>query len=110
MLRFKPDVRIGYFSARLGDVLERASQWSLRHQVDVEINSVNDGPGVHLPTSLHYSDLALDLDTAGDKAADLERLAEHLRVWLDPQYDVVYEGDHVHVEWDAHRGPLRKPV
>lgn len=110
MLRVKPEVRIGLFTARLGAVLEAASAWSLRSRVDVEVNSVNDGPGVHLATSLHYFDLAVDLDTVGDKLDDVRALAEYLRRWLDPQYDVVFEGTHVHVEWDAHRPPLRASV
>ena len=110
MLRYKPDVRIAVFTPRLGDVFAAACTWSLRSRVDVEINSINDGPGVHLATSLHYFDLAVDLDTVGDRPADLLALAEYLRCTLDPQYDVVFEGDHVHVEWDARRPPLRKTI
>ena len=110
MLRFKPDVRIAYFDPRIADVLRVASLWSLTVRIDVEINSMRDGADVHMPTSLHPFDLAVDLDTVGDAPADLDALAEYLRRALDPQYDVVYEGTHVHVEWDAHRGPLRKVV
>jgi hypothetical protein len=108
MIQFKTEVRVGRFTARVGDVLEAAGAWSLLSRVGVEVNSINDGPGVHAKESLHYADLAIDLDTVGDKPSDLEALAEYLRRWLDPQYDVVYEANHVHVEWDAHRGPLRK--
>ena len=109
-LRFKPEVRIGYCEERLTRVLEIASVWSLRTRVDVEINSINDGAGVHAPTSLHPFDLAVDLDTVGDTPADLDLLAEFLRRWLGREYDVVFEGDHVHVEWDARRPPLRRTV
>lgn len=107
MLSFKPEVRVGIFSCRLGDVLGVVSTWSVRHRVDVHVSSINDGPGVHMATSLHYFDLALDLDVINDKPEDRFALAEHLRRWLDPHYDVVFEADHVHVEWDAHRPPLR---
>ncbi len=110
MIRFKPEVRIGIFTERLGDVLYHATLWSLAARLDVEVNSVNDGPGVHQATSLHYFNLAIDLDTVGDKEVDTLALAEWLRRWLHPQYDVVFEGDHVHVEWDARRAPLRKAV
>ena len=107
MLQFKPEVRISRFTARIGDVIEHAAAWSLLSRVGVEVNSINDGRGVHASSSLHYQDLAIDLDTIGDQKSDLDALTTYLRRWLHPQYDVVFEGDHVHVEWDAHRGPLR---
>jgi hypothetical protein len=107
MLRFKSDVRVGYFDPRVFVVLHAASLWSLRRVVDVEINSINDPAPGRVPGSLHAYDLALDLDTVGDHPSDLAELVAYLRRVLDPQYDVVPEGDHVHVEWDAHRGPLR---
>jgi hypothetical protein len=108
MLRFKPEVRIGFFQSVLGDVLRQACTWSLKARVDVEVNSINDGQAVHMKDSLHGFDLAIDLDTVGDRRADTEELADYLRRVLHPQYDVVFEGDHVHVEWDARRGPLRR--
>lgn len=108
MLRFKPEVRISRLHDRLAVVLETACVWSLRSRVDVEINSIEDGAAIHMPTSLHAFGLAIDIDTVGDKPADLQSLAEFMRVWLEPIYDVVFEGDHLHVEWDAHRAPLRR--
>ena len=110
MLRFKPEVRIGYFSTRIGDVFTTASVWSLLHHIDVDVNSVNDGASAHVAGSLHGYDLAVDLDTAGDLVADLGRFAEFLRVSLPPGYDVLLEGDHVHVEFDVHRPALRSGV
>lgn len=110
MLRFKPEVRIGYFQPMLYHILEAATLFALRHRIDVEVNSINDGQAVHRAESLHGFDLAVDLDTVGDRAPDLELLANELRRVLHPQYDVIFEGDHVHVEWDARRGPLRRAV
>jgi len=107
MLSFKPEVRVGLFNDRIGDVLVAASAWSVRNRVDVHVSSINDGPGVHMASSLHYFDLALDLDVINDKPEDRFAFAEYLRRWLDPRYDVVFEADHVHVEWDAHRAPIR---
>ena len=108
MLRFKPAVRIRIHTAQLAGALYHASMWSEQSRVDVEINSVNDGDTIHQKDSLHGYDLAVDLDTVGDQANDLTRLWMYLRRVLDPQYDVVFEGDHVHVEWDARRGPAPK--
>jgi hypothetical protein len=108
VVRFKPEVRIGYFDRRLGDVFTAASVWSLEKRVDVEVNSIADGVGVHMPASLHPYGLAIDLDTVGDKPIDLRSLADYLRVWLPAPYDVVYETDHVHVEYDVKHPLLRK--
>ena len=110
MLRFKPDVRVKYFSAQLDEVLRAATLWSLLERVDVEVNSIDDGPGVHMDGSLHGWSLAIDLDTVGDVPAQTFGLGDYLRRVLPAGYDIVWEGDHVHVEWDPHRGPLRRPT
>lgn len=110
-LQFKPEVRITYLTPQLANVLQLATLWSLRTRIGVEVNSIDDGQNVHMQTTLHGYSLAVDLDTVGDKQPDTEELAEYMRRVLDPQYDIVWEGDHVHVEWDAHRGPLmRRPT
>lgn len=110
MLRFKPDVRIGYFSARVGAVLQTATVWSLKSKVDVRVNSIHDPAPARVPESLHPFDLAIDLGCDTNETADRDALAEYLRRWLPPQYDVILEVDHVHVEWDAHRRPLRRTM
>ena len=101
MIRFLPAFRVGYWSAQLSTVLEAASRWSVAARIDVEVNHGADG--THGAGSLHPDDLAWDLDTVGDAPADLAALYEYLRVWLPEGFDVVWEGDHVHVEWDVHR-------
>lgn len=101
MLRFKPEVRIGYFDERAGAVLHYASVWSLRERIDIEVNSAADS--THGSTSLHPLDLAWDLDTAGDRPEDIAKLARFLKAYLPTDYDVVLEVDHVHVEFDTHR-------
>ncbi len=101
MIRFKPEVRVGYFNRALAVVLNSASMWSVRARIDVEINSINDSQ--HSAESLHPYDLAIDLDTVGDGSSDLGLLHAWLARYLPAGYDVVFEGDHVHVEWDMHR-------
>lgn len=110
MIRFKPEVRISIFTSQITDVLFAASLWSVRVRVDVEINSIEDGPGVHMQGSLHPDGLAIDLDTVADKPADTLALGEYLRRALPAGYDVLFEGDHIHVEWDTKRPQLRKAV
>jgi len=110
MLRFKPAVRIGHFNEPLALMLLEACTWSLLTGIDVEINSIRDSAPDRASRSLHPFDLAVDFDTVGDQATDLERLADYFRRVLPTPFDIVLEGDHVHVEWDARRGPLKKTV
>lgn len=110
-VQFKPEVRVYAFTPQLTCVLALAAHWSLRTRVGVEVNSIDDGAPGRVGDTLHGYSLAIDLDTVGDKLPDLQDLAEFLRRTLDPQYDLVWEGNHVHVEWDVHRPALmRRPT
>ena len=106
MVRFKAEVRFRFLTAQLADVLEAAARWSCVTTIDVEVNSINDSHAAHAPASLHTFDLAVDLDTVGDRTADLKSLFVFLARVLPPQFDVVFEGDHVHVEYDTRRGEI----
>lgn len=108
MLRFKPEVRIGYLNASLARILELAALWSLDANVDVQINSIRDSAPNRVPSSLHPFDLAVDLEPFGNAANDKQSLAEYFRRHAEPQFDVVFETSHLHVEWDVHRPPLRE--
>ena len=101
MIHFKQEVRIEYFSDEMTRLFRLASVWSLRAGVDVEINSANDGQ--HSSTSLHPWDLAWDLDTDGEKPVDLWDLYQYLIRWLPVPFQVIWEGTHIHVEWDIER-------
>lgn len=105
MLKFKTAVRIRLVTPQLAEMLAAAALWSEQTRIDVEVNSINDGDSIHQRDSLHSYDLAIDLDTVGDNRSELELLWKFLRRVMPPQYDVVWESDHVHVEWDARRGP-----
>jgi hypothetical protein len=112
VLRFKESVRVLFFGHQLTQVLAAACIWSMRTRVDVEVNSIDDPAPGRTSTTLHGDSLAVDLDTAGDKHADLVQLAEYLRRCMDPAFDVVLESDHVHVEYDAKRPRFerRRPI
>lgn len=101
MLRFNPSVHVNYFHRRLSDVFEYASIWSLRAREDVYVTSIDDK--VHSAGSLHGDSLAIDLSVAGNAMPQLERLHRFLARYLPPEYDVLLERDHVHVEWDTKR-------
>ena len=105
MLLFLSTVRILRFRAPLAVMFDVAADWSDLVGVDVVVNSIDDG--THSLGTLHGRSLAADFDTAGDVGADLEHLYEHFRIYTPLGFDVIHEGDHVHVEWDVHRRPSR---
>jgi len=67
---------------------------------DAVITAVRDGK--HKDGSLHYRGQAFDLRTvaAGMSPEKSERIASKLRAALGPQFEVVVETDHIHVEFD----------
>ena len=72
------------------------------------ITSANDGK--HMDGSLHYKDLALDFRTGHHwkkpwlTLAQVQQIAVLMRQSLGPEYDVVVENDHVHVEHNPKGG------
>ena len=62
------------------------------------ITSLTDG--IHKDNSKHYSGNAFDLRIWSVPEADLRGLVLELRAKLRADYDVILEGDHIHVEYD----------
>ncbi len=56
--------------------------------------------GNHRPFSKHFEGLAIDLRTRNLDDKDKAPIAEAINRALGPQYDVVLESDHIHVEFD----------
>lgn len=68
---------------------------------EVVITSACDGE--HMQGSLHYEGKALDLRCSvawGFSEADCEAIAAMMQERLGEDYDVVWEGTHLHVEYD----------
>lgn len=55
--------------------------------------------GKHMPGSLHYVGLAFDLRTNGLTPSDCEAVRVEIKSALGDDYDVVLEGDHIHLEF-----------
>ncbi len=66
------------------------------HGVDCVITCVIDGK--HSTGSFHYNGLGIDFRTA-DLHGNLVQAVDTLKTNLGADYDVVLEGDHVHVEF-----------
>ena len=57
--------------------------------------------GQHSPDSLHYALRAVDIRTRNFPTMNtLDDFIIDLRVELGPDYDIVKEATHLHVEWD----------
>jgi len=108
MLHFKPEVRIEHVTDELMCILSIASMWSHKTGIGIEINSIDDG--THGATTRHGLSLAADIDTDGDRPQDLEALFQYLLYVMPTAYNVIHEGDHVHVEAHYNHAPLRLPA
>ena len=69
-------------------------------ELDAELVITSLLDGQHMKGSLHYKGLAVDLRTRHLSKADRGIAAQRLRVALGPEYDVVLEGSHIHIEHD----------
>lgn len=69
-----------------------------RHGYPCVITSCSDSK--HGPNSLHYKGLALDLRTRDVLPETMGVMVLEIKQVLGPQFDVVLEKDHLHVEWD----------
>lgn len=68
------------------------------HGVDPVATSILDG--THKTGSLHYQGRAFDLRVRDVIPERRKAFRDALRVALGPEFDVVLEATHVHVEWD----------
>lgn len=68
------------------------------HGVEMWITSINDSG--HMKGSLHYKGRAVDLRVRNIPAEHRFKIPKILKSRLSPGYDVIDEGDHIHIEWD----------
>jgi hypothetical protein len=66
--------------------------------VELVITSCKDGK--HMPKSLHYSGLAFDARSRELAPQFQVSACEEMKRRLGPDYDVVLEKDHFHIEYD----------
>ncbi len=72
--------------------------WKRLTGVPPTITSARDG--THSPNSLHYEGRALDFRTHGLNRSQLLELRAELKEALGPDWDVVIESTHLHLELD----------
>ena len=77
-----------------------------RHARDCVVTSVTEGK--HRKGSLHYVGSAVDLRTrhlpGGASGSDAQAVGDQLRAALGPDFDVIVEKNHVHIEHQPKTG------
>lgn len=97
-MRLKDDsVKVEGLSWRMFHAALIAEAIYRKYGVEAIITSAKDGK--HSEHSLHYQGLALDLRTWNLGGREMHVLGELKRA-LGPEYDVVLEKDHIHLEYD----------
>lgn len=82
----------------LDGIIEAVVQYTKLGQ-SFKITSLHDGK--HRPDSFHYQDLAVDIRTRDLGGITAASMANKIREALPPEYDVIAEKDHIHIEYDA---------
>lgn len=91
-------VRVKGISTELLFGLMVANDVYKNHGQELIITSLVDGK--HSETSLHYDGDAADLRTYFFKdKKEIEQVAQELRERLGPDFDIVVEKDHIHMEF-----------
>lgn len=85
--------------ALVGTVVPIYAEYGLK---DVVITSGNDSH--HSKSSLHYSGQAVDLRVWSLPTPD--KVAEEIGAALGMDFDCIYEGDHIHLEYQPKRRDL----
>jgi hypothetical protein len=103
VLKIKDDtVQIQGLRPEMLFALQVAAGVYAAHGQDCVVTSLNDGK--HSITSLHYAGCAADLRTrvfASDTEA--KQVTEEIRSALNVDYDLVFENDHIHLEYQPRR-------
>jgi hypothetical protein len=103
MLAIKPGVTLLGLQPQL--LVAIIAAHALYDHVDtlLEITSGNDGQ--HSPSSKHYAGAAIDLGVRRLPNAEVDGpiIASQLASMLGRDFDVIFEGDHIHIEWDPER-------
>jgi len=99
-VRMKRGVVLVSSETYIFDIIQDARVSYAKHGKDVVITSGIDGS--HKSNSLHYKGRALDLRTRHLSDGQRVEIMTELKARLGPNYDVLFEGNHFHIEYDPH--------
>lgn len=89
----KPELSFGLMVVK--SVFEQAGY------AEFVITSVCDGH--HSTTSLHYAGCAADVRTRDMTLFEVETVVDMINLALPDDFDVINEGNHIHIEWQPRR-------
>lgn len=96
MIHFKPGVKVSGMTATAFRAVAVVLSVFERHGLDLVVTSITDGK--HMPKSLHYEGKAFDIRLPSGVA--IGGIVLECRKALGPDFDVVWEPTHIHVEYD----------
>lgn len=94
-LLLKAGVDISRLNREIRRTLNDLADICLDHESDLIITSTYEGR--HSPSSLHYANDAIDIRIIPEKT---QQLVEEIKQKLGPDFDVIFEFDHIHIEYD----------
>ena len=99
MIHMKPGVRLHGIMPEIVVAILIADQVYAQLGHELVITSVLDGK--HMRASIHYIGGAVDLGLPGKDGVTARSQIAHR---LGPDYDVILESNHIHIEWQPKGG------
>lgn len=98
MLKVKQGVKLSGLKPEILIAVIISDDVFAKHNKDCIITSALDGN--HMLGSLHYSGLAIDIRTRHVLKEDIPNITLEIKKSLGFDYDVIFEKDHIHIEFD----------
>lgn len=103
-MRLKRDVSVKKLSTQILLAIFLASDIYRNYHKDIVVTSVSEGTRgdkVHSDLSYHYDGYAVDLRTNFFTPSQVNGVVDDIRNALTDEYDVIFEGSHIHIEFNA---------
>lgn len=94
-LLLKAGVDLSRLNREIRRTLNTVVEICASHDADLIVTSTYEGN--HSPSSLHYCDDAYDIRIIPEKT---QQMVEEIKQKLGPDFDVIFEFDHIHIEYD----------
>jgi hypothetical protein len=102
-VELKAGVRLANLTPQIVLALMVADQEYRKSGFNLVVTSISDSK--HGIGSLHYSGQAADLRTRTVPVKHRQSLRDTIARMLGPEFDVVLESDHIHLEYDPQQDP-----
>ena len=103
-MRLKSDVSVKKLSPQILLAIMIARDMYATYHKNLVVTSISEGirgDKIHSDLSYHYDGYAVDLRTNYFTPTQVSGVVDDLREALTNEYDVVFEGNHIHIEFNA---------